>query len=127
MRPNCPQCYRATAFSEAGGLFEIRCTSCDWRQEGTASYGWSEMPIAEHMPVMAAKVTAPVSAATLKCVRDIFSEARQLPLSELAAQLSSDSGLLVGTLQAYRMSEITTRLTSGGLQLVRITHEENDH
>lgn len=79
------------------------------------------------MPLMAAKVTAPVSAATLKCVRDMFSEARQLPLSELAAQLSSDSGLLVGTLQAYRMSEITTRLTSGGLQLVRITHEENDH
>ena len=127
MKAACPQCHGATVFSDAGGLFQIRCTSCDWSQEGTVSYVWPEMSMAERMPVMAAKVAAPVTAAVLKSMRNIFIEARQLPLNELAARLSSDSGLLVGTLQAYRLSEVTGRLAPAGVQLVRVPHEEDDH
>ena len=56
-----------------------------------------------------------------------LSEARQLSLSELAMQLSSDSGLQAGALQTYCMSEVTTSLASAGVQLVRVPHEEDDH
>lgn len=91
------------------------------------SYTWSEMPRAERMPVMAAKMAAPVPAATLKCVRELFVEARRLPLSELAAQLSSAGGLVVGTLAPYRMSEVSARLAPTGVNLERLPHEDDDH
>lgn len=74
---------------------------------------------------MAAKAAAPVSAEALKCARDLFTEARQLSLSELAAQLSSDCGLLVGPLQGYRLSEVETRLAGTGVHLARVPHEED--
>lgn len=55
------------------------------------------------MPVMAVKAAPPIFAAALKRVREVFVEARRLPLAGLAAQLSSADGLLVGLVQAYRL------------------------
>jgi len=78
------------------------------------------------MPAMAAKAAPPVSAAALKCVRDLFAEARRLPLSVLAEQLSSADGLLVGLLQAYRLPEVEMRLTGTGVHLAQVPHEEDD-
>ena len=127
MKPSCPQCHGTTEFSEAGGLFELHCQRCDWNIEGTVSYTWPDMPHSERMPVMAAKATLPVSAAALKCVRDLFAEARQLPLSVLAAQLSSSDGLLVGLLQAYHLPEVEMQLSGTGVHLARVPHEEDEH
>ncbi|MDQ0044426.1 hypothetical protein J2W33_005343 [Variovorax boronicumulans] len=76
MKAACPRPHAEGQFSEAGGLFDIRCINCDWKKEGTVSYSWSEMPSSERMPVMAANVQVPVSAAILKLMRDIFAEAR---------------------------------------------------
>ena len=84
------------------------------------------MPLSVRMPVMAAKAAAPISAAALKFVRDIFAEARQLPLNVLAARLSSNSGLLVGLLP-YRQSEVTARFPALGVSLERVPHEEDEH
>lgn len=78
------------------------------------------------MPIMAAKVTGPASAAALKCVRDVFAEARQLPLGVLAAQLSSSDGLLVGTLQTYRLTDVELRLSGSGVYLERLPHEDDE-
>lgn len=113
-------------FSDAGGLFEARCMNCDWMVEGTVSYTWPDMPRTERMPVMAAKATGPVPAATLKCVRELFIEAQRLPLAQLAAQLSSEAGLQVGHLAPYRMSEVEARLRPMGVRLERVPHEDDD-
>lgn len=104
----------------------MRCMTCEWQEEGTANYSWVEMRRSERMPVMAAKVAAPVPAATLKCMRDLFIEAQRLSLSQLKAQLSSEKGLLVGLLAPYRMSEIEARLRTTGVRLERAPHEEDD-
>ena len=126
MKAVCPQCHGALQFRDAGGLFEALCTSCEWKVEGTVSYAWGEMQRAERMPVMSAKVAAPVPAATLKCMRDLFIEAQRLPLSELAARLSSEDGLLVGTLAVYRTSEVEARLQAVGVRLELVPHEDDD-
>lgn len=126
MRSACPQCHGAVHFNEAGGLFKMHCMNCDWREAGTVSYTWPEMPRAERMPAMAVKAGAPVPAATLKCVRDTFVEARRLSLSQLAEQFSSEDGLMVGTLAPYRMSEVMARLASTGARLERVPHEDDD-
>lgn len=125
MKLVCPECQGALQFNDAGGLFEARCTSCEWKAEGTASCAWGEMPRAERMPVMSAKAAAPVAAATLKCMRDLFIEARNLPLTQLAAQLSSAEGLLVGPLAVYRMNEVEARLKPTGVRLERVPHEDD--
>lgn len=127
MKAVCPQCHGALQFNDAGGLFEAHCTSCEWKVEGTVNYAWDEMPRAERMPVMLAKVSAPVPAATLKCVRDLFVEAQRLPLSQLAAELSSEDGLLVGTLAIYRISEVEARLKPTGVRLERVPHEDDGY
>ena len=124
MRGSCPQCRGSTEFSDAGGLFEVRCQSCDWSVEGTVSHTWPDMPPSERMPVMAVKVAPPVSAAALKRVRELFAEARRLPLAGLAAQLSSADGLLVGLVRAYCLQEVETRLFGTGVRLVRVPHED---
>lgn len=126
MKPSCPQCHGTTEFSDAAGLFKVHCQRCNWIVEGTVGYAWPDMPPSERIPVMAAKATAPVSAAALKRVRDLFAEARRLPLSVLAAQLSSADGLLVGLLQAYRLPEVETQLSGTGVKLVRVPREENE-
>lgn len=82
------------------------------------------MPPSERMPVMVVKAAPPVSAVALKRVRELFAEARRLPLAGLAAQLSSADGLLVGLVQAYRLQEVETRLSGTGVRLVRAPHEE---
>lgn len=60
-------------------------------------------------------------------MRDLFAEARQLPLSVLAAQLSSSDGLLVGLLQAYHLPEVEMQLSGTGVHLARLPHEEDEH
>lgn len=126
MKPSCPQCHGITEFSDAGGLFEVRCQHCDWSVQGTVSYTWPEIPRTERMPAMSAKAAPPVSAAALKSVRDLFVEARRLPLGVLAAQLSSTDGMLVGVLQAYRLSDVEARLSGTGVLLARVPHEEDE-
>ena len=126
MRAVCPQCHGTLQFSDARGLFEARCTNCDWKAEGTVSYTWPEMPRAERMPVMVAKAARPVPAATLKCMRELFIEAQRLPLGQLAAQLTSEAGLQVGHLAQYRMSEVEARLAPTGVRLERVSHEDED-
>jgi cellobiose-specific phosphotransferase system component IIB len=84
------------------------------------------MSRAERIPVVSAKAAAPVAAAALKCMRDLFIEAQGLPLSQLAAQLSSADGLLVGMLAVYRMNEVEARLRQTGVRLERIPHEDDD-
>jgi len=126
MKAACPRCHGTVQFSEAGGPFDVRCANCDWNEAGTVSYSWSEMRRAELMPVTVARGPAPVPAATVKCMRDVFVEARRLPLNELAAQLSSDSGLMVGTLRAYRISGVTPRLVATGVQLMRVPDEDDE-
>lgn len=76
------------------------------------------------MPVMVVQAAPPVSAVALKRVRELFAEARRLPLAGLAAQLSSVDGLLVGLVQAYRLQEVETRLSGTRVRLVRAPHEE---
>ena len=126
MKAVCPKCRGALQFNDAGGLFEARCMSCEWKVEGTASSAWGEMPRAERMPVMSVKAAAPVAAATLKCMRDLFIEAQGLPLSQLAAQLSSADGLLVGTLAVYRMNEVEARLKPTGVRIECVPNEDDD-
>lgn len=126
MKAVCPQCHGTLKFSDAGGLFEARCPNCDWKAEGTVSYTWPEVPRAERMPVMAAKATRPVPAATLKCMRELFIEAQRLPLSQLAAQLTSEVGLQVGHLAQYRMSDIEACLAPAGVRLERMPHDDED-
>lgn len=124
MRASCPQCRGSTEFGDAGGLFEVRCQSCDWSVQGTVSHTWPDMPPSERMPVMAVKAAPPVATVALKRVRELFAEARRLPLAALAAQLSSADGLLVGLVQAYRLHEVETRLSGTGVRLDRVSHEE---
>lgn len=126
MNAVCPQCHGSLQLTDAGGLFEARCLSCNWKAEGTVSYTWPDMPRTERMPVMAAKATGPVPAATLKCLRELFIEARRLPVSQLAAQLSSDAGLQVGHLASYRQPEVEARLRLAGVRLARVPHEDDD-
>jgi hypothetical protein len=126
MKVVCPQCHGSLQFTDAGGLFEAHCLKCDWKAAGTVSYTWPDMPPTERMPVMAAKATGPVPAATLKCMRELFIEAQRLPLSQLAAQLSSDAGLQVGHLASYRRSEVEVCLRPTGVRLERVPHEDDD-
>lgn len=48
-----------------------------------------------------------------------------LPLSQLAAQLCSAEGLLVGLLAVYRMNEVEARLKPTGVRLERVPHEDD--
>ncbi|OWQ85195.1 hypothetical protein CDN98_17065 [Roseateles terrae] len=58
-------------------------------------------------------------------MRNVLIEARDLPFSQVAAQLSSDDGLLIGTLAVYRMSEVEARLNAAGVRPERVPHEDD--
>lgn len=126
MNAVCPECHGTLQYSDAGSLFQVRCSNCGWKAQGTVSCTRPDIPPTERMPPMVAKATGPVPAATLKRMREVFAEAQRLPLGKLAAQLASDAGLQVGHLAPYRMSEIEVRLASSGVRLERLPHEEDD-
>jgi len=125
--PACPVCHTRVDPEFDGGLFSIRCAACGWEVNGTANSPalFGDMPPAQRMPVMSAKVEGRASASVLKLVRDTFEEAQRLPLNALAEQLTSEAGLLVGTLQAYRLAEVEPLMRNVGVQLVRVPHEED--
>lgn len=48
MRTSCPQCRGSTEFSDAGGLFEVRCQSFDWSVQGTVRHLAGYVPFRTH-------------------------------------------------------------------------------
>jgi len=123
MKPACPQCHQSVEYTVHGGLLSAKCEHCDWEITGTANIPLFP-PVAPVLPMIASTRGKPLPDA-LKAVREAFVEARELPLHVLAERLGSPDGVLVGTLRAFRLAEIQPQLLNLGVELRRVTHEED--
>ena len=122
MRPSCPKCFTVVTYEEHGGLFSIRCPNCDWKEEGTCNHAL--LPPVERGPVLVAKAVAPVSAAALKAIREECKSKKVASLEVLRTKLTSGAGLWLGEIPKFKVAELRARLSSVGILLEELHHEE---
>lgn len=122
MKPSCPKCHARVSMETHGGLFLVKCPSCDWFEEGTCS---QPLFSSIHTQFLVAKAAPPVSADALKVIRAEHFPARDMSLGALRNELISDFGLMVGYIPLHREHEFTAKLSAVGVRLEVLTHEED--
>ena len=122
MNFTCPNCRNPVSHNVHGGLFEDRCTNCDWHAEGT--YSWPILPPQKAIDVeVIARVSGTVRAKSLKVLRELSPAASALSPDQLVEALNSPDGLRLGTYPPYRATEITEQLSSLNFLLECLEHE----
>jgi hypothetical protein len=123
MKPACPQCHSVAIYEENGGLFSIRCSVCNWHVEGTSNRDL--LPRIDPPPYLAARATAPVSAAALKVVRAELANTKDKTFDDICRALTTEPGIWVGNIPASKIDELRAKLTAVGVWLEVPAHEED--
>ena len=122
MRPACPQCFSLVEHREKDGLFSLHGSQCGWHVDGTVNRAY--LPAIEPGPALVVKSVAPVSAATLKVIREHVAGASSMSLEELRSKLSGD-GFWLGNVPAYQVEDLRSKLSPVGAWLEELPHEES--
>src|SRR3954471_17806069 len=105
MKSACPNCERDLLLHEHGGLFELRCESCGWHEEGTVNRALFP-PESGSSVELVARSKHPVTAQTLKLLRKVCRAAALLTPAQVLEQLQSEYGLNLGVFPLYRANEV---------------------
>ncbi len=123
MKPACPQCQSLATYEEHGGLFSVLCSACDWHVEGTVNRDL--LPRIDPAPYLAARAAEPVSAAALKVVRAELANAKDKTLDDIRSALTTEPGIWVGSIPAFKIDELRSKLAAVGVRLEVPAHEES--